>query len=160
MDYSPQFFRSTSPFVTGVGGGSSNQTMIILFWCCTSILSSCLRVLYTDEYDIITLTLLLYILRHAFKEIALKVNMGKSSLNFPHAEQHFLIVCHYCSQPLTGQTESPRETKLSSTSQDHQSIAYALPRHLLHLKSSSSLTGISEHLLWTQNEHPLQNIEF
>ena len=159
MDYSPQFFRSTSPFVTGVGGGS-NQTMIILFWCCTSILSSCLRVLYTDEYDIITLTLLLYILRHAFKEIALKVNMGKSSLNFPHAEQHFLIVCHYCSQPLTGQTESPRETKLSSTSQDHQSIAYALPRHLLHLKSSSSLTGISEHLLWTQNEHPLQNIEF
>ena len=160
MDYSPQFFRSTSPFVTGVGGEGSNQTMIILFWCCTSILSSCLRVLYTDEYDIITLTLLLYILRHAFKEIALKVNMGKSSLNFPHAEQHFLIVCHYCSQPLTGQTESPRETKLSSTSQDHQSIAYALPRHLLHLKSSSSLTGISEHLLWTQNEHPLQNIEF
>ena len=157
MDYSPQFFRSTSPFVTGVGGFKPNYDYsflmlhihknISLSLRSKQFLSSCLRVLYTDEYDIITLTLLLYILRHAFKEIALKVNMGKSSLNFPHAEQHFLIVCHYCSQSLTGQTESPRETKLSSTSQDHQSIAYALPRHLLHLKSSSSLTGISEHLL-------------
>ena len=42
------------------------------------------------------------------------------------------------------------------------SIAGALPRRLLHLKSgsSTSLPRISEHFLFTQNEHPLRRIEF
>ena len=41
-------------------------------------------------------------------------------------------------------------------------VFHQLPIPLLHLKSESwtSLLGISEHFFWTQNEHPLQKIEF
>ena len=55
---------------------------------------------------------------------------------------------------------------VSSTSwtsiQGLPSIACALSRHLLHLKSGSSTSqpGISEHFWWTYNEHPLQKIKF
>ena len=85
-----------------------------------------------------------------FKEIALQVCKGNSSLKFPHAEWHLLIAVS--SQPPPGQIQSPRYAKLSTTSslllaswdstQGLPSIACALLRNL-HVKwgSSTSLPG-------------------
>ena len=52
--------------------------------------------------------------------------------------------------------------KLDFNTQGLPSIALALPRHLLHLKSGSLtiLSGVSEHFLRPQNEYLLQKIEF
>ena len=84
-------------------------------------------------------------------------------LNFIHAEQHLLIMAR--SQPPSGQIPSARQTKLPTTSwtsaQGFPSVACVLLRHLLHLKlgSSISISVLSEHLL-TQNQHPLEKVEF
>ena len=55
-----------------------------------------------------------YIWPSVFKKIALQVSTGINSLNFLHAERYLLIVAS--SQPVLAQIESPRQTKLSTTS--------------------------------------------
>ena len=58
---------------------------------------------YVMLYFCVTLLLCYIIL---FKEIALQVSEGNSSLNFPHAEWHLVIVAS--SKPPPGQIQSPR----------------------------------------------------
>ena len=90
---------------------------VILSWCCSTITALLFHYAPNNSYLLVWRPNILmnkpssmwhswYIWPRVFKEIALQVRKGKSSLNFSHAERHLVIVAS--SQPPPRQIQSSR----------------------------------------------------